>query len=53
MNKKSGFKKLECLFAWSELYSNGKNLALPTIPNQEAFNKTKTQIMNLKNELID
>lgn len=53
MSKKNGFKKLECLFAWSELYSNGKNLALPTIPNQDAFNRTKEQIMKLKTELID
>lgn len=51
--RESKYKKLEVLFCWSELYSNSKNLEIPVIPNYDAFNKTKEQILILKNELID
>lgn len=53
MSKKNKYKELECLFCWAVLFSNGKNLAKPVVPNQEAFNKTQKQILTLKAELID
>jgi hypothetical protein len=51
--KKNKYKELECLFAWAAFYSNGKNLAVETLPNQEKFNIVKKQIDNLKKEIID
>lgn len=49
----SKFKKLECLFAWAEFYSNGKNLAVPTNREEAKFNKVQEQIYNLKKQVID
>lgn len=52
MSKKEKYKELECLFAWAELFSNSKNLAVPIVPNEAAFKKTQKQILTLKDELI-
>lgn len=51
--QESKFKKLESLFAWAEFYSNGKNLAVPTNPDKEKFNKVQKQIFEVKNKVID
>jgi len=47
----SKFKELEILFSWSEFYSNGKNLAVETYPNQDKFEEVKQKIIKLKQKL--
>lgn len=51
--KKNKYKELECLFAWATFYSNGKNLAIQTLPNLEKFDKIQIQIEKIKKEIID
>lgn len=51
--KKNKYKEIECLFAWATFYSNGKNLAIQTLPNLDKFEKTQKQIEKLKKEIID
>lgn len=51
--QQSKFKKLECLFAWAEFYSNGKNLAVPTNRDEVKFAKVQKDINEIKKQVID
>ena len=49
----NNFKKLECLFAWSEFYANSKNLAVPTNQEKAKVLKLQKEINKLRTQLID
>lgn len=45
-------KKLECLMAWAQYYSNAKSLAVPVIPNMKAYMEVQKEIEALKKEMF-
>ncbi len=51
--QESKFKKLECLFAWAQFYSNGAPLKVPTNRDEVKFAKVQKEINDLKKQLID
>lgn len=51
-NVKSNQQRLEELFCWAELAGNGKNLAIPVIPNESTFNKVQVQIGEIRKKIF-